>query len=180
MIYCLITLKGIIPTTDYNCWKLFVQACSLVCSKAINVDAVNQCDRFLITFCTYFQQLYGATLCTPNMHLHCHIKECLLDYGPGCSFWLFTCERMNGFLGAVPTNHHSIEIQLMCKLCSIQQALHLLSVTDGSAFKCILDGFQASKGSLHYEALPDIPILTLSIANIETVNKFCKLLHISC
>lgn len=84
---------------------------------------------------------------------------------------------MNGFLGAVPTNHHSIEIQLMPKLCSTQQALYLLSVTDDNAFKHILDSFQATKGSLHYETLPDVPIRALSIANIEVVNKCCKLLH---
>ena len=177
LIYSLVTLRGVLPTNDYNCWRLYVQACSLVCSKAISVDAINQCDRILIAFCNHFQQLYGDELCTPNMHLHCHIKECLLDYGPGCSFWLFACERMNGFLGAVPTNHHSIEIQLMRKLCSTQQALYLLSITDDSAFKHILDSFQATKGSLHYEDLPDIPILALSITNIETVNKFCKLLY---
>ena len=156
--FFLVTLKGVIPTSDYNCWKLFVQACSLVCSKAISIDSINQCDQFLVTFCTWFERLYGSMLCTPNMHLHCHIKECLLDYGPGCSFWLFACERMNGFLGAVPTNHHSIEIQLMHKLCSTQQALHLLSVTDDIAFKHVLDNCQDSKGSLHYEALPNVPI----------------------
>ena len=163
LIYSLVALRGILPHDDYNCWKLYVKACRLVCSKAISIDSVNQCDQNLIAFCTRFQQLYGTELCTPNMHLHCHIKECLLDYGPGCSFWLFVCERMNGFLGAVPNNHHSIEIQLMRKLCSTQQALYLLSITDDDAFKHILDSFLATKGSLHYEALPELPIVILSI-----------------
>ena len=177
LIYSLIALKGILPTNDYNCWKLYVKACRLVCSKAISIDAVNKCDENLIAFCACFQQLYGMELCTPNMHLHCHMKECLLDYGPGCSLWLFACERMNGFLGAVPTNHHSIEIQLMRKLCSTQQALYLLSIADDSVFKHILDNFLAAKGSLHYEALPELPMVTLSITNIEDINKCCKLLH---
>ena len=75
LIYSLITLRGILPTNDYNCWILYVQACSLVYSKTIGVDAVNQCDQIFIAFCT---QLYGAELCTPNMHLYCHVKECLL------------------------------------------------------------------------------------------------------
>ena len=107
LIYYLVTLRGVLPTNNYNCWRLYVQACSLVCSKSISVDVVNQCDRILIAFCNHFQQLCVDGLCTPNMHLHCHITECLLDYGPSCSFWLFACKRMNGFLGAVPTNHHS-------------------------------------------------------------------------
>ena len=94
LIFSLVTLKGVIPTSDYSCWKYFVQVCSLVCSKAISIHSINQCDQFLVTFCTWFERLYGSMLCTPHMHLHCHIKECLLDYGPGCSFWLFACERM--------------------------------------------------------------------------------------
>ena len=65
----------------------------------------------------------------------------------------------------------------MRKLCSTQQALYLLSITDDSAFKHILDSFQATKCSLHYEDLPDVSILALSITNIETVNKYCKLLY---
>ena len=28
LMYLLVTLKGVIPTSDYNYWKLFVQACS--------------------------------------------------------------------------------------------------------------------------------------------------------
>ena len=142
-----------------------------------SIDAINQCDHFLVTFFTCFEQLYGSMICTPNMHLHCHIKECLLDYGPGCSFCLFTCEKMNGFLRAVPTNHYSIKIQLiiMCKHCSTQQALHLLSVTDDIAFKHTLDNCQASKGPLHYAALPYVPIPAFSFSNMDIVNKLCKL-----
>ena len=63
----------------------------------------------------------------------------------------------------------------MHKLCSTQQALHLLSVTDDTAFKHTLDNCQASKGSLHYEALPDVPIPAFSFSNMEIVNKVCKL-----
>ena len=33
---------------------------------------------------------------TPNMHLHCHLKQSLLDYGPIHNFWLFSFERHNG------------------------------------------------------------------------------------
>ena len=31
--------------------------------------------------------------------MHCHLKDCLIDFGPSPSFWLFPFERMNGFLG---------------------------------------------------------------------------------
>jgi len=57
--------------------------------------------------------LYGAEKCSPNMHLHLHLKQCILDYGTACSFWLFACERTNGFLSSLPNDHHLIEAQLM-------------------------------------------------------------------
>lgn len=66
-------------------------------------------------FCTMFEKLYGQDLVTPNMHLHGHIKECLLDYGPFHAFWCFSFERFNGILGSFHTNNRLIEIQLMRK-----------------------------------------------------------------
>ena len=61
LIYSLVALRGILPHDDYNCWKSYVKACRLVCSKAISIDSVNQCDQNL-AFCTRFRQLYGTEL----------------------------------------------------------------------------------------------------------------------
>ena len=49
------------------------------------------------------------------MHLHGHIKDVLLDFGPIQDFWLFTFERYNSILGKQPTNNQAIEPQLMKK-----------------------------------------------------------------
>ena len=174
LIYSLVALKNILPRADYLCWKMYVKACGLVCSKAISLDAVSQCHDFFLAFCKNFEQLYGGELCTPNMHLHCHIQECLVDYGPGCSIWAFACERLNGYLGSVPTNHNSIEVQLMRKFASTQQILQLYSMCDDPALQELLNDFQVSKGSLQYEALPDLPFTTLSATNIEIINKSCR------
>ena len=35
LIYSAVTLKGILPQPDYNCWLLYVKACSLLCCKLI-------------------------------------------------------------------------------------------------------------------------------------------------
>ena len=74
LIYSLVVLKDVLPENHYNCWKLFVKACGLICSRAISLDAIDQCDDTLLTFCRWFEQLYGAEICTPNMHLHLHLK----------------------------------------------------------------------------------------------------------
>lgn len=47
------------------------------------------------------------------MHLHLHLKDCLLDYGPVHGFWCFPFERFNGILGAYPTNNLNVEVQMM-------------------------------------------------------------------
>ena len=47
------------------------------------------------------------------MHLHCHLKEILLDFGPAQEFWLFSFERYNEILGKQPTNNCTTEEQLM-------------------------------------------------------------------
>ena len=59
------------------------------------------------------EQLYGKKFLTCNMHLHCHLREVLLDYGPVFGFWLFSFERYNGHLGSTYTNNRSVEIKFM-------------------------------------------------------------------
>ena len=49
------------------------------------------------------------------MHLHQHLSECILDFGPVYSFWLYSFERYNGILGNYTTNQKSVEIQIMRK-----------------------------------------------------------------
>ena len=53
-------------------------------------------DDLLIRFCTHFETLYGKERCTPNMQMHCHLCESVLDVGPVYSFWCFSFEPYNG------------------------------------------------------------------------------------
>ena len=59
--------------------------------------------------------------CTPNIHLHLHLHDCILDYGPVYSFWCFAFERYNGLLGSFPVNSRQIEPQIMKKFIQLQQ-----------------------------------------------------------
>ena len=60
-----------------------------------------------------FENVFGKDKVTINMHLHCHLKDCVLDYGPVHAFWCFSFERFYGILGSTPTNGRSIGVQLM-------------------------------------------------------------------
>ena len=125
-IYSPVVLKGLLPTEHLRCWLLFVQACHLLCHRIVKYPDIVTADLLLLNFCKCFEQLYPDS-CTPNLHLHLHLKDCFMDYGPPHAFWLFAFERYNGILGSYSTNKKAIEEQLMRKFCQ-NQAVHELSL----------------------------------------------------
>ena len=120
LIYSLYALKGVLNDRQLRCWQTFVLACKYLCKPVLSHVDILKADNCLLTFCTKFQELYGETACTPNIHLHCHLKEIILDYGPIHSFWCFSFERYNGILGSIKTNNRSIELQLMRKVTTLR------------------------------------------------------------
>ena len=124
-IFSAAVLKGILPEEHLRCWLLFVRACSILKSRVIRKQDVLSADLFLLQFCRTFETLYGKDCCTPNMHLHTHLKQSILDFGPLHSFWCYAFERYNGILGSVPTNQKSIESQLMRRFCREQNLCDL-------------------------------------------------------
>ena len=59
-------------------------------------QVILSCKSAIVKFCKTFEELYGFQMCTPNMHMACHFKDCILDYGPISAFWCFSFERYNG------------------------------------------------------------------------------------
>ena len=59
------------------------------------------------------------------MHLHLHLKESFLHFGPPHAFWCFAFERFNGVLGSYYTNNRAIELQLMRRFCREQTVQNL-------------------------------------------------------
>ena len=96
--------------------------CRYICKSVLTEADIIRGDSLLLKFCKEFETLYGKKAVTPKMHLHCHLKENVLDYGPIHSFWCFSFERYNGILCSITTNYRSLELQLMRKL-NISQAL---------------------------------------------------------
>jgi hypothetical protein len=70
--------------------------------------------KYVMEFCKGVERVYGVSSITPNMHMHCHLSQCVLDYGPVYTFWVFNFERYNGHIGNMRNNYSkSIEMQLM-------------------------------------------------------------------
>ncbi|KAF0451916.1 hypothetical protein F8M41_001979 [Gigaspora margarita] len=67
----------------------------------------------MMAFLQYAEQIYGKNFCSPNMHLHKHLRECIIDYGPWYSFWCFAYERYNGELGSFSNSNHNMELEVL-------------------------------------------------------------------
>lgn len=76
----------------------------ILCASLIKTTDVGQAYHHLLQFCKDFKRIYGKERVTPNMHLHAHLADCILDYGPVYAFLLFSFERFNGILGKYNKN----------------------------------------------------------------------------
>ena len=47
--------------------------------------------RVIYSSQNFVESLHGTQCCTPNMHMACHLKDCLLDFSP---FFSFPYERI--------------------------------------------------------------------------------------
>ena len=117
-VYSLYALKGVLPERHLQCWHTFVLACRYLSTPLISDTDLKKADLLFLKFAREFESLYKKKAVTINIHLHCHLKECVDDYGPVYSFWCFAFERFNGILGSTITNNRTIEVQLMRKLVS--------------------------------------------------------------
>ena len=115
VIFSPFALFGHLPDSHYRCWLKFVKACRILCQPMIRISDVGIAHDLLVKFCRDVERVYGKERITPNMHMHTHLADCILDYGPIYSFWLFSFERYNGILGNYYTNNKSIELQIMRK-----------------------------------------------------------------
>ena len=115
ILYSIPSLYGLLPPRHLECWRHFVLACRLLCKQSLTDRDVHLVDALLLQFCKKVEELYGERSITPNMHMHGHLKEVLVDFGPVFEFWLFSFERYNGILGSQPNSNRLIEPQLLCR-----------------------------------------------------------------
>ena len=130
ILFSIFCLWDILPRADLELWRNFVLACSYLCTPVITELRASMAHTYLLQFCKGVEKRYGTHRITPNMHLHTHLRECVLDYGPVYSFWLFSFERYNGVLGEIGTNQRAVEIQIMQKtLSKLLRTYHPLSIS---------------------------------------------------
>lgn len=127
-IYSPVLLKGILPNEHLQCWMIYVRACSILSQRILKKSDLATADLLLLKYCEKFQELYGEDNCTMNLHLHLHLKETFLDFGPSHAFWCFPFERYNGILGSFSTK--AVEVQFMRKLINSQSVQTFANLAD--------------------------------------------------
>ena len=120
VLYSPYALFGLLEREHYECWCYFVEACQLICQPTIKEDMILKAHELLLLFCTTFERLYGKEKCTPNMHMACHLKDTIYDYGSVYGFWCFSFERYNGILEGMKKSWVSPEKQLLMKFLYLQ------------------------------------------------------------
>lgn len=148
LLYSLVCMKNYLGDAEYDCWQKFVAAVSIFCHRIISMNDIVIADKLMLEFCQKFEELYGEEECTPNLHLHCHLSTCVINYGPTPTFWLFGFERINGILGKFQTNHHLIEPQLMRKFTTAQQVKNLSYTGLSEEYTALLSNVDKSTGSV--------------------------------
>ena len=166
------SLHGILPKRDLECLRKFVIACSYLCNRVITKTDLQIADNYLMKFCPEFENIYGKDIVTPNMHLHGHLVDCMNDFGPVYSFWLFSFERYNGLLGSIPSNKKSIEMQIMSRFCRDNETIGSNYLeecyTDFYSFIAKLGEVNIDRGALHDILGSDyVSILKLSSRNFN-------------
>ena len=170
-IYSAVVLKGILPPEHLHIWLLFVRACCILGQRIINKHEIVTADLLLLNFCRKFELLFGKEYCTPNLNLHLHLKDCLLDYGPAHGFWCYSFERYNGLLGSYHTNKKAIEEQIMRKFVSNQH----LRKCNVHADPNILSLFQVRDTVTDSEVLEDNEVFHLRMmcyASLDSIDSF--------
>ena len=81
-VYSLYCLHDLLPQQHFSCRALFVEACCYLLQPSISHADLNKADMSLIEFCKTFEDLKGKENCTPNMHMHLHVKQSVLNCGP--------------------------------------------------------------------------------------------------
>lgn len=121
-------------------------------------------------FFALFVDLYGNEWCNPNLHLHGHLHECLKDYGPVYSFWLFAFERFNGILGSYHTNNRNISIQLMRRFLDTKSYVPCNWPSEyREKFLPVLEKFRYQKGSLLQQSFETVNTVGVEVTELPPV-----------
>ncbi len=98
---------------------LFIDLCNAISSDVVSLDKINIIKNLTYDFCISLNELFKGRCIFTNQHMHIHLHEQYLDFGPSHVWQLFALERMNGTLGQLPNNNGiTREVTIMNAVCT--------------------------------------------------------------
>ena len=116
LIYATVVLWDHLSSIDRKILTYFVRVCTILVRRIVDVNEMEEAHMGLIEIIRLIEEKYGEGKISPNLHLSLHLCECTYDYGPLYSFWCFSFERMNGFLGKIDSSFKCIFTMLFTML----------------------------------------------------------------
>ena len=151
---------------------LFVEGCIILYTPFLTLQKLKQGHEKLISFLRSFKSLYVSMAVVSNSQL----IECIIDYGPIHSFWLYSLKLLNGVLGSIHTNRRLVEIQLMRKMLQCQTIEMFDKPELYSDIFVPVFRFETSKTINNYKADDVLQLLALSpnviITNMAWLQSF--------
>ncbi|OAD65368.1 hypothetical protein PHYBLDRAFT_176278 [Phycomyces blakesleeanus NRRL 1555(-)] len=95
LVYSPVLLRGRLPEAHLGNWTAFVNACQYLSMPSISMAHLDEAHQSLEASCRECEKLYKAPFLSPNMHLHLHLQETVLNFGPVYGYWLFSFKRCN-------------------------------------------------------------------------------------
>ena len=98
LLYSPIILQTILPAAYYRHILLLVQAVYLLTKSSITRSDINSANACMLKFINDFQQLYGETNMSYNVHQLGHLTQTVIDWGPLSGYSTYIFEGFNQVL----------------------------------------------------------------------------------
>ncbi|MDR3549236.1 MAG: hypothetical protein P4M11_13405, partial [Candidatus Pacebacteria bacterium] len=96
-----------------NLIKLLQEVTESLQRYTVSVKEIDEMHRNHIELYELVETLFTSHAVKSNLHLHIHLREMLLDYGPAGAWSCYAYERLNGLLASIPLNFLHLEASSM-------------------------------------------------------------------
>lgn len=110
-----VCLKGLISKRCFKLLLLLSVSTYILCKSEITESDLNNAGEMLVKFADGFEDVFGKSSVTMNVHLLRHYKNSVMNNGPLWSQSLFAAESMNGILAKYVKSPNGVMQQIADK-----------------------------------------------------------------
>ncbi|XP_011859092.1 PREDICTED: uncharacterized protein LOC105556604 isoform X2 [Vollenhovia emeryi] len=112
MWYILICLRGLLPIKYLRHVALLITAIHILLQKSVTIESIDHANELLIKFVVQFQEYFGKSSMTFNIHLLLHLSTSVKNWGPLWTHNTFPFENENRLILQMKTSPYLIAVQI--------------------------------------------------------------------